>query len=73
MLYLLFIQTDGNLSFCTYTVEYKQPNLAPAPYGLSGTLENKNLTLTWQSPEAANEMNYQDKTSGSKASWFNQK
>ena len=51
----------------TYTVEYKQPNLAPAPYGLSGTLENKNLTLTWQSPEAANEMNYQDKTSGSKA------
>lgn len=50
-----------------YTVEYKQPNLAPAPYGLSGTLENKNLTLTWQSPEAADEMSYQDKTSGSKA------
>ena len=51
----------------TYQVEYKQANLAPAPYGLSGTLENKNLTLTWQSPEAANEMSYQDKTSGSKA------
>ena len=48
-----------------FSVSYQQPNLSVAPYGLSGTLENGNLTLMWQSPETANELNYQDKTSGS--------
>lgn len=50
-----------------YKIDFKQPNLAPAPYGLSGVFDNKNLQLTWQSPESANELSYQDKKSGSKA------
>lgn len=50
-----------------YSFVYRQPNLSPAPFGLSGTVEGKNLTLLWQSPQSANELSYQSKTSGSKA------
>ena len=55
---------------CTpYEFEYEKPfvNEAPAPYALTGTLENKNLSLTWQSPSAAMELSWQNKDAESLA------
>lgn len=55
---------------CTpYEFEYEKPfeNEAPAPYALTGTLENKNLSLLWQSPSAAMELSWQNKNTESLA------
>ncbi|WP_294605194.1 hypothetical protein [uncultured Bacteroides sp.] len=55
---------------CTpFEFEYEKPfvNETPAPYALTGTLENKNLSLTWQSPSAAMELSWQNKNSESLA------
>lgn len=55
---------------CTpFEFEYEKPfvNEAPAPYALTGTIENKNLTLTWQAPSAAEELSWQNKETESLA------
>ncbi len=51
----------------SYYAKYQQPNLSSAPYALSGELNQKDLSLMWQSPEQASELNWQDKTSESLA------
>lgn len=51
----------------SFEVRYQQPNLAPAPYGLNGIFEGKNLQLTWASPESADELSWQRKDGGSLA------
>lgn len=52
-----------------FEFEYDKPfvNEAPAPYALTGKLENKNLSLTWQSPSAAMELTWQNKNTESMA------